>query len=426
MGRAHRYLLSLVPIPWFISESYSFCEKAEPVERNVREYYVMIVSGTVTMLSGGFVWPIFAPFVRSEFTAPIQLVGLAVSGYFLLRMFSEFPLGVLGDRMGPKTPLIAGRVLAVVGAFICYQTKSIWLLIFARALWGVGDASFFCIGMSYVSRLFTSERRGRAMGFFQAIEMVGSLIGQTLGGLVAAGYGPRMNFLVCSVLGVAALLMVTMIKGIDDEASPDKPAPSLIPTRQEMIQVLNMAVIAACIINLGCMVINAGLLGTILPIYATEELGLPLTSYALLVSGSTVGSVAGNLLGGFLSDKMGRRKMLAAGLIVGLVAVFGFTVFTGFYPLLAIMFMKGIFWGVVYGVIPAFIADAVPDVIRGKAIGTFRTFMDMGGLVGPIVMSTFVEFVGAPLGYMYSFYLGVGIIVVCLGMVLRLREPRPA
>jgi MFS family permease len=384
---------------------------------------LMIVSGTVTMLSGGFVWPIFAPFVRSEFTAPIQLVGLAVSGYFLLRMFSEFPIGVLSDRIGPKMPLVAGRVLAMVGAFICYQTKSIWPLIFARALWGMGDASFFCIGMSYVSRLFTSEKRGRAMGAFQAVEQVGSLMGQTVGGMVAANYGPRMNFLVCTGLGVATLLVVTMIKGIDDEATPDRPAPSLIPTRRDMIQVLNMTVVAACIINLGCMVINAGLLGTILPIYATEELGVPLASYALLVSGSTVGSVAGNLLGGFLSDKMGRRKMLAAGLVVGLIAVFGFTVFTGFYPLLVVMFMKGVFWGVVYGVIPAFIADAVPDVVRGKAIGTFRTFMDMGGLVGPIVMSTFVELVGVPLGYMYSFYLGVGIIVVCLGMVLRLRDP---
>ncbi|MCW4048166.1 MAG: MFS transporter [Candidatus Bathyarchaeota archaeon] len=76
---------------------------------------------------GGFVWPIFAPFVREEFTAPIQLVGLAVSGYFLLRMFSEFPIGVLSDRVDPKTPLIVGRLLAVVGAFICYRTTSIWI-----------------------------------------------------------------------------------------------------------------------------------------------------------------------------------------------------------------------------------------------------------------------------------------------------------
>ena len=392
------------------------------MEANIREYYLMIISGTVTMLSGGFVWPIFAPFVREQFTAPIQLVGLAVSGYFLLRMFSEFPIGVLSDRIGPKMPLIGGRILAIIGAFICYQTKSIWPLIFARVIWGMGDASFFCIGMSYVSRLFSSERRGRALGFFQAVELVGSFVGQTAGGFVAAAYGPRTNFLICSALGVVALLLVTFIKGIKEPSHPGESAPSLIPSKDEMLVVLNQTVITACAINLGCMVINNGLLGTVLPIYATEELFMPLDRYALLVSSSTVGSVAGNLLGGFLSDKMGRKRMLSGGLVTGLISIIGLTQFTEFYPLIAVMFMKGIFWGIVYGVIPAFIADAVPDYVRGKAIGTFRTFMDMGGLIGPIIMSSIVELSGVPQGYIYSFYFGVALIAGMILLVLKLKE----
>ncbi len=392
------------------------------MESNVREYYLMIISGTVTMLSGGFVWPIFAPFVREQFTAPIRLVGLAVSGYFLLRMFSELPIGVLSDRIGPKLPLVAGRVLAIIGAFVCYQTKSIWPLIFARIIWGMGDASFFCIGMSYVSKLFSSDRRGRALGFFQAVELVGSFIGQTLGGFVAANYGPRMNFLICTALGVVALIMVVFIKGMREDFIPEDSIPSLIPTKDEMLFILNQTVIAACIINLGCMVINNGLMGTVLPIYATEELLIPLDRYALLVSGSTIGSVVGNLIGGFFSDKIGRRKMLSTGLVIGLVSIVGLSIFSGFYPLLLVLFLKGVFWGIVYGVIPAFIADAVPDYVRGKAIGTFRTFMDMGGLMGPIIMSTIVELSGVPKGYIYSFYFGAALVAGMILLVLRLQE----
>jgi len=392
------------------------------MESNVREYYLMIISGTVTMLSGGFVWPIFAPFVREQFTASIRLVGLAVSGYFLLRMFSEFPIGVLSDRIGPKLPLVAGRVLAIIGAFVCYQTKSIWPLIFARIIWGMGDASFFCIGMSYVSKLFSSDRRGRALGFFQAVELLGSFIGQTLGGFVAANYGPRMNFLICTALGVVALIMVAFIKGIGEDFIPEDSIPSLIPTKDEMLLILNQTVIAACIINLGCMVINNGLMGTVLPIYATEELLIPLDRYALLVSGSTIGSVVGNLIGGFFSDKIGRRKMLSIGLVIGLVSIVGLSIFSGFYPLLLVLFLKGVFWGIVYGVIPAFIADAVPDYVRGKAIGTFRTFMDMGGLMGPIIMSTIVELSGVPQGYIYSFYFGAALVAGMILLVLRLQE----
>jgi MFS family permease len=335
-------------------------------------------------------------------------------------MFSEFPIGVLSDRIGPKLPLIAGRVLAVLGAFICYKTTSIWMLILARIIWGMGDASFFCIGMTYVSKLFTSEKRGRALGLFQAVEMIGSFLGQTLGGYVAAGYGPRMNFLATTIMAVVALASVTLIKGNGAALTGSKIA--FIPSREEMLKVLNRTVIVACIINLVCMMINNGLLGTILPIYATENIGLSLTQYALLVSASTVGSITGNLIGGIMSDRLGRKKLLLAGFAVGATAIFGLTIFSDFYPLLVMMFLKGIFWGVVYGVAPAYIADAVPDEVRGIGIGTFRTFMDMGGLVGPVAMSTIVETIGGTQGYIFTFYFSLVMVLGLIGLTTTLKE----
>lgn len=382
----------------------------------------MIISGTLTMFAGGFTWPIFSPYVRSEFTASLQLVGLAVSGYFLLRMVSEFPIGVIGDRIGPKYPLVAGRALAVIGAFICYKTTNIWMLIFARIIWGMGDASFFCIGMTYVSKLFTSERRGRALGVFQAVEMIGSFMGQTVGGYVAGIYGTRMNFLATTIMAVIALVSVTVIKGDGSIEEKRKQTASLIPSRAEMRKVLNRTVIVACLINLVTMMNNNGLQNTILPIYVTEVIGIELTRYAFLVSASTVGSVTGNLVGGTLSDKIGRKKVLLAGLGVGIIAYAGITMFTGFYTLLSMMFLNGLFWGVVYGVVPAFIADAVPDEVRGIGIGTFRTFMDLGGLVGPMVMSSLAEAVGGVQGYMYAFYTGIAMMVGLMVITMTLKD----
>ncbi len=390
----------------------------------MREYYLRVISGTLTMFAGGFIWPIFAPFVRTEFTASLQLVGFAVSGYFLLRMFTEFPIGVLSDRMGPRMPLIAGRILAVIGAYLCYRTTNIWMLIFARMIWGMGDASFFCIGMSYVSRLFPAEKRGRAMGIFQAVEMVGSFMGQTIGGYAAAEYGPRFNFLLTTIVAIIALISVTMIRGNSSAMKISKKRVSLIPTREEMKKVLSKTLIVACIINLVSMMINSGLLGTILPIYATENLGLPLTQYALLVSASTVGSISGNLIGGALSDKIGRKRVLLVGFAIGALSIFGITVFPSFIPLLVMMFFKGIFWGIVYGVVPAYIADAVPDEVRGIGIGTFRTFMDLGGLVGPMVMTSIVAGFGGSQGYVYSFYFGVATIVGLIGVTMTLEDTK--
>jgi MFS transporter, DHA1 family, solute carrier family 18 (vesicular amine transporter), member 1/2 len=180
----------------------------------------------------------------------------------------------------------------------------------------MGDASFFCIGMSYVSKLFKSEKRGRAIGVIQAVEMIGSFLGQTVGGYVAASYGPRMNFLATTIIAIVALLSVTQIRSSVEPLNHVGKI-SFIPTRKEMLKVLNRTVIVVCGINLICMIINNGIINTILPIFATENIGLSLAQYACLVSSSTVGSMTGNLVGGVLSDKIGRKKVLTLGFIIG-------------------------------------------------------------------------------------------------------------
>jgi len=374
------------------------------------------------MLGGGLVFPVFAPFVRTEFTAPLMLVGLAVSGYFVIRMFSEFPIGVLSDRVGPRTPLIIGRALTVIGAFTCYKATEIWQLIVARALWGVGDASFFCIGMAYVASLFPAERRGRALGFFQAVEMIGSLLGQSVGGFTASSFGIRTNFLVSSVLGAVGLVLLTMLRGEGHRSAKNTVKGSPMPSKQTFSEVLNRTVLLACLINFLGMIRNNGVTSTILPLYITEELKIPLAQYGLILSVSTIGSVSGNLLGGFLSDRVGRKKTLASGFILGTISTFLLSVAGSFLEFIPVMFMNGLFWGLIYGTTPALIADSVPESARGMGIGTFRTFFDFGGLVGPVAISSVVEYFGQPQGYTAAFYVGAGLMLVNLAAVSQLRE----
>jgi MFS family permease len=396
------------------------------MKHNTREYLIMIMSGTLTMFSGGFVWPIFAAYVRTEFGAPLQLVGLAVSGYFMLRMLTEFPIGVLSDAMGPKVPLIIGRILAVFGAFVSFQTRNVGLLIFARIIWGIGDASFFCIGTSYVSKLFSSEKRGRALGVFQAVEMVGNLCGQALGGYFADRYGLRMNFLASAIIAVTALAMVMFIKG-----TTGKPfvfggkITSLMPSWKKIRGIFNKTVIVICLVNFVSMVIMNGLLGTILPIFSTENLGLSLSKYAILVSLTTIGNISGNLMGGILSDKFGRKKILLAGFAIGVFAIFGFTLARSFTSLIFAMFFTGIFWGTVYGVIPAYIADTVAPEVRGVGIGIYRTFLDLGGLAGPVIVSTIAGTFSGIRGYLISFYFCVILVIGLIAVTVTLKETKP-
>ena len=388
-----------------------------------REYILMIVGGTMTMFAGGLVQPIFAPFVRKEFTAPIFLVGLAVSGYFIVRMLAEFPIGVLSDKIAIRRLLIIGRFFGIFGALACYLTTDVGVLIVARALWGVGDASYFCIGMTYVASLFPNKTRGRYLGLFQAVELTGSFLGQTASGFLASGYGFRPIFLLCSVVGFSTLGVVLLIKGRAVVAGQLN-LRSVIPSRSVFSALINRTLVACCLINFVCMMMNNGIMGTLMPLYATEQLFFSLAGYGLLVSLSTAGNVSGNLFGGTLSDRLGRKKVLAGGFVIGALSLVGLSLTQSFNWMLPMMFMNGFFWGIVYGVTPAFIADSVPAESRGMAIGTYRTFFDFGGVVGPIFFSTVLTLVGIPLGYIASFYVGAGMLVLNLLLVLQLREKK--
>jgi len=388
-----------------------------------KDYVLMIVCGTITMFSGGIIFPIFAPFVRDQFSAPLLIVGLAASGYFMFRMFTEFPVGTLSDKFGPKMPMVVGRIFAIIGAITCYLTNDIWVLILARGIWGIGDASFFCIGMSYVASLYPPEKRGRALGFFQAVESIGSFFGQSLGGLMASYLGLRINFLVSMILGIPTLLIVLKIKGAGI-MEKSKGKTSLHISREEFHQVLNRIVIAACLITLLSMIINNGVTSTILPIYVTEVLGLSLAEYGFMVASSTVGSVIGNLIGGYLSDWIGRRKTLATGLIIGALSLGIFPFPVSSIQFIPIMFAKGLFWGILYGTTPAFVADAVPEKARGMGIGAYRTFLDLGGLIGPVIMSGIVELSDGTQGYSIAFLTGMTMLIISLILVIMLKEKK--
>ncbi len=388
-----------------------------------REYFTLTIAGTVTMLSGGMSFPIFAPYVSREFTAPIVLVGLAVSGYFVLRMFTELPFGAISDKIGPRKPLLLGRVLATLGAFMSWVATDVYQLIVARALWGVGDAAFFCISIAYVASLFSGNERGKAIGTFQAVEMIGSFAGQSMGGIIATAIGIRNIFLLNSVLGVVALALVMPIGG-QKGSSGVLSVRSIFPSRTMMRSVINSTVLIACLMNFSVVFRNNGIISTLLPIYYTTELDFTLAEYSLLMASSTAGAAIGTVSGGALSDRFERKKVIALGFGLGIIATSLLGMVTQLILLFPVMALNGFFWGIIYSVTPALVADSVPETVRGAAVGTYRTFFDFGGLVGPVAMSVVAQLAGLPYGYFVSFYLGAALMLANLPLATLLKAKR--
>jgi MFS family permease len=134
----------------------------------------------------------------------------------------------------------------------------------------------------------------------------------------------------------------------------------------------------------------------------------------------SVGFVVAMFSMGAISDRVGRKPVLlfGVGATAVLIAVLNFV--SSFVGLVAAFFLLGITTGAIWIVCPVLAAEAVEPHQRGAAIGTYRTFFDLGSILGPIVMSAVMEGYGiAP-----CFYLASALLFANLVPVLRLDEKR--
>ena len=106
-----------------------------------KPYFELVIVGFMLVMSMSLpsvFLPIFArQLVPSEF-----LVGLVSSAWFISRLFTELPSGILADRFGRCRLLIAGLGISAVGAFVCSAANVIYMLILGWALWGLGTGLF--------------------------------------------------------------------------------------------------------------------------------------------------------------------------------------------------------------------------------------------------------------------------------------------
>lgn len=125
---------------------------------------------------------------------------VAVTTFILL-------VGRLGDLLGRRRLLLAGIGLFVTASAFCALAETLWVLIAARALQGLGAAAMMALTMAFVSQAVPKDRTGSAMGLLGTMSALGTALGPSLGGLLLAGPGWRSIFLINLPLGLLALVL---------------------------------------------------------------------------------------------------------------------------------------------------------------------------------------------------------------------------
>lgn len=159
------------------------------------------------------------PVLQTELHATVADVQWVVEAYALFLSALILVGGSLGDRYGRRRIYAAGIALFTIASMVCGFAPTITVLIFARAVQGIGGALLVPGSLAIISACFESERRGRAIGTWSGFTSITSAIGPVLGGWLVQYASWRWVFFINAPLAaiVLAILFWRVPESRDEE-----------------------------------------------------------------------------------------------------------------------------------------------------------------------------------------------------------------
>jgi predicted MFS family arabinose efflux permease len=330
-------------------------------------------------------------------TLPLILASLSLSdasggllqSAFIITYSLVCPIvGWIGDRSN-RARLAAAGVFVWSAATVASGLAPTYLaLLLARAVVGVGEASYAVVTPSLLSDCYPADRRARVLGIFYAAIPVGTALGYILGGLVGERQGWRHAFFIAGAPGLAlALLLLAIrepVRGAYDRPGAQARTPpglgaslrALLARRSYVCNTLAQVIYTFAM----------GGLATWIPTYFVRVRGIPLataaSTFGLLL---VVAGFLGTLLGGRLGDAFARRAPGAHFLVSGwtLAASLVFTVPAVLAPSPAVfwpaMFMTLLMLFVNVGPLNAAMANVLPADLRARGFAATTMVMHLFG-----------------------------------------------
>jgi MFS family permease len=340
----------------------------------------MLFASFTSILGYSMLQP-FLPLLARKLDPTGVLVGFAISSYFLARTFIELPSGLIADRIDERIPIILGLCISTVASLICAFSRSIYVLILGLVLWGLGEAFFLTTSTALIIGLFEPHMRGRALGIFLGIGFIGNFAGAPIGGFLAEWFG--YTFVFCTS-GASMTIGLMMLLSRDLKQETSTRVSMYIPVRETLNKLRSCGLLVICLASASRMIIMQGIFSTIFPIYLYDFLKMRVELIGVIMGVRIGGLCLATAWCGYISDKVGRKPIIFAGILIESFCLCLYTLASTIELLLLLAFIGGLGAGMI--TIALLTLASEQSEHEGSAVGLYRTFLDLGAVIGPILI----------------------------------------
>jgi MFS transporter, OFA family, oxalate/formate antiporter len=396
-----------------------------------RLYHGWIIVGgafVVLLLAYGtqYAFGVFFAALLAEFHWSRASLSGAFSLYTLV--YSAFGLvtGRLTDRYGPRAVVASGGVLLGAGLAGMSVVTALWqpyVLYGAVAALGMSTAYVPC--NATVVRWFV-RRRGLAVGVASAGGSVGTFVLPPVAHWLVSALGWRDAYLVFGAAIFLALTGVACVMQRDPESlglRPDGAAPATSAgpfggwTVSEAVRLRQFWVIFS-VFGLTWTAIFIPLVHLV-PL--ARDLGIEPLRAATLVSALGIAAVAGRLAMGWLSDRVGRRAILAAALAAQAVSFVALGRAATLPALAGATLLFGFSYGTVSVLFPAMVADFFGRAHAGSLVGLIFGLAGPTAALGPFGAGWIYDRLGS---YAVACWISAAVNLAALAVLAFARAPR--
>jgi len=355
----------------------------------------------VGLVSAGHFWshfftlaiPTALPLIRSDLGASNVSLGMVMAAFALMAAAWQFPMGVLSDRYGARVFLVGGLAIESLAMFSQSLAPAVPVMVAIALVMGIADSVFHPADYTVLTAKIRQPWLGRAYAVHTFSGFLGFAAAPTVMSLLIAYGNWRQALAVVGAAGFAtALVLLASGKLLSGISYPPKRAAgsaaggvaSLLLSPPLLIMFLFYVVATFSsngLQNFG----NSALIA----LYDLDIVGANAALAAFLW-----GTAIGVLGGGLVADSMKRFDAIAtvcyliAGVLLCLIGIAALP----YAGIVAALFFTGFMLGAVMPARDMMVRTVTPPGSIGKAFGYVSSGFGVGGVIGPLVYGSMMDF----------------------------------
>jgi MFS family permease len=382
-----------------------------------RNTILLAISSLFSDIANEMLYPVLPVFLTQTLKASGSVVGLIEGVATATQNISQGLSGAASDKLRRRKPVALVGYVAAAVAKPLIGLAPIWPMVLgARFLDRFGTGIRTAPRDALIAASADEAHRGKAFGLEGMGDNAGAFFGPVIAVLLLTVWpgAYRPIFLLTVAPGMLAVLMVSLVT---EKRDHDKAAAAKLDTPLPRFprQYLRYLAVSA--------LFGFGNSSNAFLILQTRDIGASLQVTILIYAGCNLVAALASYPVGALSDRLGRRTILALAFAVFAASYLGFALSRNPVVIAGLFLLYGLFQGAFRAAGKAMAVDLAPAELRASGVGWYGTVLGLSGLIATLVAGLLWDRVGHTAVFVWS----VGFSVLALlALFLLVPRTRPA